>query len=175
MTSIPHLFAALIGDVFWLRIEDKGDMQNSVIVRQAVQAQLELGVRNIVFDLERCPGMDSTFMGTLTGLARDLSDYGGGRLTVINVNSRNEQLITNLGIDHVLEVDLNGSTWQNERRAVAATLEQCESTRALDKEERAAHILNAHQSLCEVNPENAVRFKDVIEFLSKDLAAKAAV
>jgi anti-sigma B factor antagonist len=174
VSSPSHLYAAQIGDVFWIRVEDKGDMQNSVVVRQAVQAQLQHGVRNIVFDLERCPGMDSTFMGTLTGLARDLKEHGGGRLTVLNVNTRNEQLLTNLGLDHVLEVDLNGSTWQTERRAVSAALEQCEPAVKLDKVERAAHILSAHQSLCEANPDNAVRFKDVIQFLSKDLQSKGA-
>jgi anti-anti-sigma factor len=169
-----HILVGQIGTVFWLRIEDKGCFQNSVAVKTAVEQRIASGVRDFVFDLERCPMMDSTFLGTLTGVARDLRESGGGRVTVVNVNTRNEQLLINLGLDHVLEVDLNGSTWVDERKEVASELALCETTAMPCKSEQAAHVLAAHQALCEANAANASRFKDVIDFLERDLDSQVA-
>jgi anti-anti-sigma factor len=169
-----HILVGQIGTVFWLRIEDKGCFQNSVAVKTAVEQRIASGVRDFVFDLERCPMMDSTFLGTLTGVARDLRESGGGRVTVVNVNARNEQLLINLGLDHVLEVDLNGSTWVEERKEVASELALCETIAMPCKTEQAAHVLAAHQALCEANAANASRFKDVIDFLERDLGSHSA-
>lgn len=113
--------------------------------------------------------MDSTFLGTLTGVARDLRDCGGGRVTVLNVNARNQQLLTSLGLDHVLEVDLTGETWQEERKQAASELDQYTPPGEVAKSAQAAHVLEAHQALSEANPANAGRFRDVIEFLAKEV------
>ena len=174
MPTPSHILVGQIGKVFWLRIEDKGCFQNSVIVKKAVDQQLKAEVRDFVFDLERCPMMDSTFLGTLTGVARDLRESGGGRVTVLNVNARNEQLLINLGLDHILEVDLNGSTWVEERKEVANELALCEPEAMPCKTEQAAHVLAAHQALCDANAANASRFKDVIDFLERDLGERQA-
>ena len=80
----------MIDSLFWLRIEGKGCFQNSVDVKRVVRSMMEAGVRNFVVDLERCPTMDSTFLGTLTGIALRLRESGGGRLTVLNANARNQ-------------------------------------------------------------------------------------
>lgn len=172
--SQSHILVGQIGGVFWLRIEDKGSFQNSVIVKRAVDRQLAGGIRDFVFDLERCPTMDSTFLGTLTGVARDLRESGGGTVTVVNVNARNEQLLTNLGLDHVLDVDLTGGAWAEERKQVASELALCDQNASLCKTEQAAHVLAAHQALSDANPANASRFKDVIDFLERDLSAQQA-
>ena len=59
-------------------------------------------------------------MGTLTGIAVRLMDHPGGRLQVVNVNERNRTLLSNLGLDHVFEVDQDGSAWREEREMVKA-------------------------------------------------------
>lgn len=145
-------------------------MQNSVNVAQAVQDRLRQGTQFFVIDLERCPTMDSTFLGTLKSVAREVGKVDGGRVTVINVNTRNEQLLENLGLNYLLEVDLNGSSWVEERRIVASELAKCEQSQQLSKQEQALHVLDAHKVLCDDNAENESRFKDVIDFLERDLA-----
>ena len=128
------------------------------------------GVRNFVIDLERCPTMDSTFLGTLTGVALRLRESGGGRLTVLNANGRNQQLLSSLGLDHVLEVDVDGTTWAAERAVAAAELGHCEGCETLPtKTDQAEHVLEAHQALTRANAANASRFQDVIVFLEKEL------
>lgn len=173
----PHssILVGQIGGVFWLRIDGKGCFQNSLSVKTAVQDRIASGVRDFVFDLDRCPMMDSTFLGTMTGVARDLRECGGGTVTVLNVNARNQQLLSSLGLDHVLSVDVDGTAWAEERRQVACELEQCASAAAICKEAQAAHVLQAHQALCEANEANSSRFRDVIDFLEKEVDRKLLV
>jgi hypothetical protein len=118
--------------------------------------------------------MDSTFLGTLTGVARDLRDCGGGTVTVLNVNARNQQLLSSLGLDHILNVDVDGSSWPEERRLAAFELEQSAAPSPVCKTEQAAHVLEAHKALCEVNEANSSRFSDVIDFLEKEVGRKLA-
>ena len=141
-------------------------------VKRVVQQKIQGGLRNFVFDLDRCPMMDSTFLGTLTGVARDLRQNGGGRVTVVNVNARNEQLLSSLGLNHVLEVDMEGSAWAEERKVAASELAICEKTPEICKTEQAAHVLDAHKALSRANEANASRFRDVIDYLEKDLGDK---
>lgn len=169
-----NILVGEIGSVFWLRVEGKGCFQNSMDVKRVVQQKIQGGLRNFVFDLDRCPMMDSTFLGTLTGVARDLRQSGGGRVTVVNVNARNEQLLSSLGLNHVLEVDMEGSAWAEERKVAASELAMCEKTPEVCKTEQAAHVLDAHKALSKANEANASRFRDVIDYLEKDLGDKKA-
>ena len=170
-TPVPILVAT-IGQHFWLRVEGKGSFQNSVQVKKCLQGMMEKGVRTFVIDLERCPIMDSTFMGTLTGAALNLRERGEGEVVVLNANSRNQQLLNSLGLDHILTVDNVGVRFKTERAAVSQQLGLCEEGRPADKAEQAEHVLEAHEALTEANAENASRFRDVIEFLEKELGAK---
>ena len=174
MTSPATVLVGKIGSLFWLRIEGKGCFQNSVNVKKAVRTMIKSGVRNYVIDLERCSNMDSTFLGTLTGAALDLKQSGGGRLTVLNANARNLQLLSSLGLDHILEVDNDGTAWTDERRRAAEELAQCEAALNLCKTEQAEHVLAAHRALTEANSENEFRFRDVIDFLEREVQQQAA-
>ncbi len=169
-----NILVGEIGSVFWLRVEGKGCFQNSIDVKRVVQQQIKGGMRNFVFDLDRCPTMDSTFLGTLTGVARDLRQNGGGRVTVVNVNARNEQLLSSLGLNHVLEVDVDGSAWEDERKVAASELAQCDKTPEVCKTDQAEHVLEAHKALSKASAANASRFRDVIDYLEKDLGEKKA-
>ena len=162
-----------------MRVEGKGSFQNSVQVKRCFQTMIEKGERHFVVDLERCPIMDSTFLGTLTGAALNLRESGGGEVSVLNANSRNQQLLTSLGLDHILDVDSDGTKYSNERKQVCSELSTCaEEASPGHKDEQAAQVLAAHEALTQANPENAARFRDVIEFLEQELrfgpAASAA-
>ena len=135
---------------------------------------IERGTRHFVVDLERCPIMDSTFLGTLTGAALNLQNKGEGEVCIINANARNQQLLTSLGLDHILEVDTEGEKYTAEREEIRSELTACSLEGAPpDKVEQAEHVLEAHEALSQANSENANRFKDVIEFLEKDLRTNA--
>jgi hypothetical protein len=132
------------------------------------------GVKDFVVDLERCPMMDSTFLGMLTGAALNLREAGGGTLSVLNANQRNLQLLTSLGLDHILDLDQDGHLWTEERRQACEALQHCGETNEC-KEAQTEHVLAAHLALAGVSDANECRFHDVIEFLEKELEEHAVV
>jgi anti-anti-sigma regulatory factor len=155
-----------------MRVEGKGTFQNSVEVKRCFQSVIASGTKDFVVDLDRCPMMDSTFLGTLTGAALNLRESGGGCLSVLNANERNQHLLTSLGLDHILELDVDGTAWAAERKLVGQELAPCDGqTAPVCKEEQAKQVLEAHQALTEANPDNACKFRDVIQFLEDELAA----
>jgi hypothetical protein len=84
------------------------------------------------------------------------------------------QLLTNLGLDYKLDIDVEGTHWTEERRIAARGLAQCAEVVNLSKAEKAAHILEAHESLSSVSDTNAARFLDVVRYLTEDLGQKQA-
>ncbi len=124
------------------------------------------GMREFVLDLEECPVMDSTFMGTVTYVATRLLSMGQGGVTVINTNERNFDLLQNLGMDQLMDVHKDDAGFANAARECS---DQPLATPTLSKEERAELMLEAHEALSDLSPENERKFKDVIEFLRQDL------
>ncbi len=176
MTPPAPIFVGRIGNLLWIRVEGKGSFQNSIQVKRCFQTTMEGGTRHFVVDLERCPIMDSTFMGTLTGAALNLRELGNGEVTVVNANARNKQLLNSLGLDHILDVDSDGSKHRKEREQILAELKNCqEGVEAPCKEEQAAHVLDAHKALSQANNQNESRFRDVIEFLEKEVRSRDGV
>lgn len=173
MTSPAPILVGHIGPYFWMRVEGKGSFQNSVQVKRCFQTMISKGERHFVVDLERCPIMDSTFLGTLTGAAMNLREIGDGEVSVVNVNTRNQQLLCSLGLDHILDVDTEGTKHSEERREVCAELGTCKEPASSSKQEQAVHVLEAHEALTKANDQNASRFKDVIDFLEKEVRSHA--
>lgn len=169
MTPPTTILVGRIGPVFWLRVEGRGTFQNSVQVKRVLQTVMARGSRHLVVDLERCPMMDSTFLGTLTFAALHLREAGNGSLSVLNANQRNQQLLVSLGLDHILDIDKEGTAWAEERKAACARLAMCDEKGAASPREQAQHVLQSHQTLANVSDDNESRFRDVIQFLEKEL------
>ena len=152
----------------------KGSLLNSPRLLSFAKCMIEKGESRIVVDLEDCPVMDSTFMGTLTGIARRLKAVEGGELEVLNANERNQDLIESLGLDFVLRLDTDGTAWEAERVVISRQFQEMAvelEPEELSKEEKTEFILEAHENLVEVNPENIPRFEDVIHYLREESRA----
>jgi anti-anti-sigma regulatory factor len=152
----------------WVCVQGKGSFQNSTPLKDFAREMLSRGHVRFVIDLAGCPLMDSTFMGTLAGIALKLQGRPGGRVEVVNSNERTRGLLTNLGLDQLLIL-------KPEKRAA---LEEPQATRALelggcDKETRASTMLEAHEAVVEANPANEAKFKDVLEYLRQDLGCES--
>jgi len=111
--------------------------------------------------------MDSTFIGTLTGIVIQLDSEDDKLVGLANTNSRILQLICSLGLDAIFEIDESGHRWEEERKLVAQGLS--ENKDLSTKDEKAKVSLAAHEALGDANPDNVPRFEDVVEFLRKDL------
>jgi anti-sigma B factor antagonist len=126
------------------------------------------GHREFVVDLRNCPVMDSTFMGTLAGIALRLREIGQGNLHVTNLNERNSDLLRNLGLDQLFAIDLCGiDGLEKPDREEAKAIETANPGQ--DRSKQAQTMLEAHEALVEASPENITKFKDVLDYLKQDL------
>lgn len=163
MTTTPA--AILVGctnQTAQIRVEGKGSFQNSAGMKEFAREMVMRGYRQFVVDLKRCPVMDSTFMGTLAGVALRLRELGQGQLDVINLNERNYDLLRNLGLDQLFTLQ----TAPTEVKT-AAPLNEADQTN--DRQEQSRTMLEAHEALVAADPENLTKFKDVLQYLKQDL------
>ncbi len=151
----------------WVRVEGKGSFQNSTPLKEFAREMLSRGHRDFFVDLRKCPLMDSTFMGTLAGIALKIRAEGSGELHVVNLNERNHGLLCNLGLNQLLKVDDSMSA------AEPALLQPCTlAASSCDKLAEAQTMLEAHEAVVAVDPSNEAKFKDVLEFLRQDIEAR---
>ncbi len=159
------------GPAVWVRVEGKGSFLNSGNFKEFAREMVNRGYRKFVVDLENCVMMDSTFMGTLAGVALRLKELGQGNLHVVHCRQRSRELLSGLGLDQIFDIHANGSAapecelLKNQPKPASSEGE---------KEERAKEMLDAHEALCEAAPENLARFKDVLDFLKQDLRHETA-
>src|SRR5690348_4973031 len=129
------------------------------------------GYREFIIDLQNCSAMDSTFMGTLAGVALRLKELGDGHLHVVHCGARSRELLSGLGLDQIFSIHGEGlsapqcSDLDGESSAPVSPEE---------KREQAQTMLDAHEALCRAAPENLTRFKDVLDYLKQDLHQKTA-
>jgi anti-anti-sigma factor len=146
----------------WIRVEGRGNFQSSGSIKRFVHAMIQRGHRKFVVDLGACEHMDSTFMGTLTGISQNLRELGQGLLLALNVSTRNVELLENLGLNFLFDVE------PLEEPARTPAEEGAElMPLPLETGHEKAIVLSAHEALIAANPANAARFKDVIEYLKK--------
>ena len=166
VSNQSNILVGCANKVVWVRVEGKGSFLNSSGLKEFAREMINRGHREFVVDVRNCPVMDSTFMGTLAGIALRLREIGQGALHVTNLNSRNSDLLRNLGLDQLLAIDLCGITPPD--GAPSKPIEA--SGPGTDRAAQAQTMLEAHEALVEAAPENLTKFKDVLEYLKQDLA-----
>lgn len=156
------------GSSVWVRVAGRGSFLNSGSLKEFAREMVNRGYREFVFDLQDCVMMDSTFMGTMAGMALRLKELGQGRLHVIHCGERSLELLSGLGLDQILDIRTNGATAPKCEELTEPSDRAAEGS-ADAKREQAGTMLEAHEALCKAAPENLPRFKDVLEYLKQDL------
>jgi anti-anti-sigma regulatory factor len=164
----PQILVGVFRDVAWVRVRGKGTFRISPALRRFANCIVEEeGQDRIIVDLEECPAMDSTFMGTLTGIALMLKERPASMFQVINAGEKNLDSLRTLGLDQVFHVDVDGLSWRHERALVEENVSRPLEHAHLSPAEKRRFIVEAHQALCDANRENVSEFQDVLQFLSE--------
>ena len=158
MSAVSSVQVGVGDSAVWIRVQGRGSFQNSTGLKEFAKQMAGRGHRHFVVDLKDCELMDSTFMGTLAGIALKLGPEGS--LRVIRANDRCRSILRNLGLDRVFTVDDSSAT------PPPAELHEAEGHPP--REAKRETIIEAHENLVAANPDNAVRFKDVIDFLKHE-------
>ncbi len=159
-------------DCLWIRCTSRGSFVNSPALKTVSEKYMARGGRNVVVDMEICPGVDSTFMGTLAGLARKAM-ANNGAIQIATPTPRTRAAMESLGLDMLLDIDPPTAPWQEdiaERRAQLAQGNAREAASGqMDELERTRHVLDAHNTLRAMNHKNNETFGYVCETLEEDL------
>ena len=158
------------GPAVWVRLEGKGSFLNSGSLKEFAQEMVNRGYREFIVDLQNCVMMDSTFMGTLAGVALRLKELGNGHLHVVHCGARSRDLLSGLGLDQIFDIHSEGTAAPE---CADLNGEGTANVSPEQKREQAQTMLDAHQALCEAAPENFTRFKDVLDYLKQDLHQKS--
>lgn len=158
------------GDAVWVKVEGRGTFLNSGNLKEFTREMVNRGYREFVIDLADCAMMDSTFMGTMAGVALRLKELGHGHLHVVHCGERSRELLTGLGLDQIFTIHSNGSPAPR-----CELLDQQQKNGSADqKQNQKREMLDAHQALCDAAPENVSKFKDVLDYLKQDLHHETA-
>lgn len=165
MSTPSSILVGTSNKIVSIKVEGKGSFLNSAGVKEFAKEMVNRGFRDFVVDLRNCPVMDSTFMGTLAMIALRLREIGRGSLHVINLNERNHDLLTNLGLDQLFSMDACGAV----PTGAPAVPSAIQPSTAADRVAQAETMLEAHEALVEADAANLTKFKDVLEYLKQDL------
>ena len=79
MSAVSSVQVGVAGPAAWVRVDGRGSFQNSSGLKDFAAEMKQRGIRQFVIDLKSCELMDSTFLGTLAGLALGSSVGLGGK------------------------------------------------------------------------------------------------
>ncbi len=153
---------AIRSKIAYVRVFGRGTFKVGPALKEFGMAAMDRGCDRILVEMEACTGMDSTFMGTLAGLASQLAKTGGV-VKLLHASDKNRFLIKMLGLRDLVRVD---DPVSEEERMPSMTESLQEET---GKRQLTEAMISAHEVLIDVAPENVVKFKDVLSFLREDL------
>lgn len=157
----------------WVSVLGKGNFSTSPRLKEYLDQRLQDGALEVVVDLQECSSMDSTFMGTLAGLALTLAQRDG-RMVVVGLSERNRDSLIDLGLSELLELEGEdgSSKWSSQLTEIRERLEPWQGNRS--GAAAAEEVLEAHQKLCDANQNNTAKFEAVLEVLEEQCSAKSA-
>jgi hypothetical protein len=112
--------------------------------------------------------MDSTFMGTLAGMASRLTAAGDGKLQIASADERNRRSLEDLGLDFLMEINPSAPVWQDRLDAIRGGLKPIGANAATDPLASGLHVLDAHRKLSALNEKNEQAFSAVVSMLEKE-------
>ena len=162
----PSISVACFDKGVWIRVTGRGCFECSANLKEYVMIMIQKDYHEFVIDLINCEQMDSTFMGTITGLAQRLRQDEQGTLRVINVSEKNEQLIENLGLNHLFL--LQPLSLGYESPPVGDNLRFCTAIAPCQNDKKSLRrelLLSSHKALVAANKANAAKFQDLFELI----------
>jgi anti-anti-sigma regulatory factor len=169
-TGDDRLLAWIHGPFAVVRVSGRGSYKVGAALREFGGGAFAAGAERLVLDLDACVGMDSTFMGVVAGLALKARNRPGARVVFVNLGERNRQLLVTLGLSRLVDLYDPGKAPEDLRPALAAPgtgVLAAPGTGTL-----AETMLRAHEDLVRIDPENLNRFRDVLEFLHRDVGRR---
>ncbi len=162
---------AKMGTNAFIRVSGRGSFKNSPALKRFCLDSYERGSRRFVIDMAGCLGMDSTFMGVVSGLACRFNEGEQKSILMVNLNAENHELLETLGVSLIIDTFEEAASQEILQQFCPQTddlagLECGDGTDRLTIET----MLSAHRELCDVSDANTAKFENVIEYLEQKIA-----
>ena len=145
---------------YHIKVEGRANFESSPPLRNFTGSIDEHDCKGIFIDLSECVGMESTFMGILALIG--LKTKKIGFLTnIVNASENNKKLLNGLGLQKIFNYATSSEIESQQRWVDAGS--------SSDKKEKAETVLQAHETLMEVDQQNIPKFQNVVDFVKKDL------
>lgn len=169
MAAAEILYARLSGGYVVVRVPCRGNHLNSV----SVQKILELtGSGNecphYIFDLLDCDSLDSTFMGTMATVGLRQRDMLGSKCTAANVHERVRGQLEMLGLQYLFDIRGQDSDVETGVEGGDPKFSAVPKTDA-NKLDRIVMMIEAHERLIDVDSQNEIKFRGVLQNLRESL------
>lgn len=166
-------YANLPDDIVVIRVSGKGNHQNSVALRQAFEITSTTDhCPRYIMDLDKCSTMDSTFMGVLASIGLRQQRTSKSKTIVVNAGSHVKQQLDLLGLKFILDMrDMS----ENRAMEIVKSGGSFSGVQApeISKIDRIVLMIEAHERLIDVDSQNEVKFRGVLQTLRDSLDRNA--
>jgi anti-anti-sigma regulatory factor len=146
---------------YTIMVEGRANFDYGLPLRNFAK-NLDNNFTQIAIDLRSCIGMDSTFMGIMAmiGLKAKKNNV---QVEILNADENNRYLLNGLGLDKLFKF-VNKDTCDICKEKVVPSPEAPSSLLNTAKT-----VVEAHETLMDVDKENVPKFKKVVEFAQQDV------
>jgi len=167
MNPAAKILVMVGGELACVKLVGRANFASSLDFKTLIHELRARGYARFVLDLSECALMDSTFLGGLAGFGLEMAKSSAGAcasaIELLNPNERITELLEDLGILYLFKCCQGALAPPTDAETTAVT---CSIPSRL---ELARASLEAHELLMGLNRENALKFKDVAQFLAEDL------
>ena len=146
----------------FIKIVGNATMKNSKTLDLLFEKVFKEESKDLILNLEECNYMDSTMLGLLAKTAIKMKKLWNKKMYVVNIPNTVSMSLKSTGVDKLMEFIDSNNTGNVE-------VEQLETRDFDGKKEKTMHILESHKVLMELNDENKVVFKNVVNLLEQEL------
>lgn len=169
---VDQVFVAISGRNAVVKVEGRGSFKVSSSLKEFGDSVIKNHLPLILVDMTSCIGMDSTFMGVLAGVASRMKTQSG-EIVLVNCAPRTRGLLATLGLDQLIKAYEAGRTPEPYDAILKGRMPRdILDTASCHDVDTMKTMLDAHQNLVDLVPENLPQFKDVLVFLREEVNRK---
>lgn len=144
---------------YHIKVHGRATFECSSSLRNLAKSLGKETFSKITVDLQECTTMDSTFMGVLAMLGLR-AKKGFASMEILNADDSNKALLFGLGLHKLFSF----------AEYIEEDIEEWEETdNKIDAKENAETVLDAHESLMDIDEGNVQKFEKVVDMVKKDI------
>lgn len=163
MENNSKLVIGLIPNGYIVKVIGKGTMEYCSELFQMLSEKIDNEpIKNIYFELSEAIYLDSSFIGVIVSIQKKLNKMKEATLILLNPSQKVKDILSSMGLIDILPLQEDATYKNIEIKG--------EVKKRLEKNYKDIKILlESHQNLMEINPENKKRFSLVEEMLKREL------